>query len=266
MTTDGVDYSGARPSDDDIKNHGYKFVIRYLTAPGDSRGITHDEFTRHVQAGVPVALVDEEGAGDHALKGYQQGHVDGENSRMRGIALGWPFNRPIYGATDRDISGTQLPIAGEYYRGFRDGLGEYPAGAYGGKLLLQYLKSNGIVQYAWSSNASSWDHGAIVPGLNLQQHWSRTPPISDTDVNTSYTADFGQYPFTSLPTDWLDMATKEEVQAAFKGALMDPEVARSMAYWITNVAAAQGNPDALPGASIQTIDAKLGQIISNTTK
>lgn len=61
--------------------------------------------------------------------------------------------------------------------------------------------------------------------------------------------------------DWLDMATKAEVQEAFTAALCDPRVAQNFAYWINNIGASQGAPDALPGASIQTVDAKLQALV-----
>jgi hypothetical protein len=67
---------------------------------------------------------------------------------------------------------------------------------------------------------------------------------------------------THTEQDWLDMATKQEVQDAFTAALLNPEVAKNFAYWINNVGAAQGAADKMPGASIQTVDDKLAQLIA----
>lgn len=201
-----VDYSGARPSPADIRAHGYVGVIRYIGAPGDWRAMNAAELASYRAANLKVAVVYEHGAGNFWTGGYNSGLVVGRAARQYADALGW--HGPVYIATDVDVPPSGVGTAVDAYRGARDGLGDLPLGAYGGKLLLRAVRDQLGVQYLWSSNATYWDHGVGLP-VDIQQHYSPNPPIPNTDVNDVY----GSWGYWPADPDAVVLASPDQVRA-----------------------------------------------------
>lgn len=203
-----IDFSGARPGAGNIAARGYVGVIRYIGAPGDWRGLTTAELNGYRAAGLKVAVVYEEGDGSWARRGCAAGSGVGARARYYAGLIGWAG--PVFLATDVDITPAQLGAAVDAYRCAREEMRGQEAGAYGGKYLLRGVRDQLSYHLLWSSNATSWDHGVSIP-VSIQQWYSSRPPIPDTDENTVYGANWGQWPADTSP-EAPKLASPEQVR------------------------------------------------------
>lgn len=170
-------------------------IGRYLTVPGDGRGVTKSEIERHLNAGHPVIVFDEVGNGARWKGGYPAGLQDGQAARSNAGSVNW--HDVIYNAYDTDIPNVSLPLAAQYQSGHNDGLGHgwMPFGAYAGNNALKYFYDLGLITYGVSANAGSWHHGVPRPAwCQWQQGYMNPPPIPSTDPGVVFGPDYGQYP------------------------------------------------------------------------
>lgn len=221
---EGLDYSAARPSGKAIKAAGYNFVIRYVGTPGRTKNITKAEYADLTGAGVGVALVYENKAGD-ALGGFNAGVTAAVNARNDARSIGFPSSRPIYFAVDQDIvSETQFKTVMQYLRGAQSVMGTAAqTGVYGEYDVVTRARNEGITNYEWQTAA--WSKGKRDPNAELFQKvgyvYIGTMAADENDMQKS---DYGQHNFNSTGDD----LTSEE-----HNALLDMHAAMKTAYDLT---------------------------------
>lgn len=186
-------------------------VIGYVGAD-PAKCITPDEVAAYRAAGLAVGLVHERGA-DYTT-------WDGAAANRAADAIGFPADRPIYYACDRDVPRTeflQVQAALEAQPGPR------PKGIYAGKALVCHMLVGQIAVVGWGTSATSWDHGGCDL-LALQQHFGGSP-VPQTDRNTVLLPDWGQWAPESEP----DMGmTAQEFHDQVLGG--DPQVPGTLTW------------------------------------
>ncbi|MEU5847466.1 glycoside hydrolase domain-containing protein [Saccharopolyspora shandongensis] len=116
----GLDYSTGPPSPSAAKAAGFDFVMRYVGTPGRWKNITAGEYRDMTGAGVGVALVFENRAGD-ALADRAAGARNARAALDDARSFGWPDDLPIYFAVDQDMTTeSQMRTVVEYMRGAGD--------------------------------------------------------------------------------------------------------------------------------------------------
>src|SRR3954454_20328663 len=199
----GFDYAfGAHPSASAIKAAGGSFVCRYISsfAPNDTNGknLIQSEAKSLLAAGIQIAVVVEEGA-SRMLGGHAAGVADAQHADTVVKALGMP-GIPVYFACDFDASPGDQTAINAYLDGVASVIGLNRVGPYGGYWPCVRAAKAGKAKYFWQTRAWS---GSNVPGnpndlggftRNLYQGASITLAGASVDIDTSFTADFGQWP------------------------------------------------------------------------
>lgn len=151
------------------------------------KSITRDEVHRLWDAGLPGALVHEETVDFRSW--------NGDLANRLADAIGWPADRPIYYAVDRNE-----PTSA--YREISSRLGLQPGrpkGIYGGKGLIHRCLDDGTAVVGWATNATSFDNGDHDQrGIALQQLFGQSS-IPQTDRNLVFLDDWGQAPIAQQP-------------------------------------------------------------------
>ncbi|MEV5537468.1 glycoside hydrolase domain-containing protein [Saccharopolyspora shandongensis] len=189
----GLDYSAGVPKAAAVKAAGFDFVVRYVGTPGRRKNITAGEYRDMTGAGVGVALVFENRAGD-ALAGRAAGARNARAALDDANSFGWPADRPIYMAVDQDITTeSQMRTVVEYLRGAADVLGIERIGVYGEADVVDRAQRDNVARWFWQTKA--WSRKRISPHAHLVQQ-TETVRVDgvECDINTTDRPDIGQHP------------------------------------------------------------------------
>lgn len=204
----GFDYAfGTHPSTAAIKAAGGSFVCRYIStfAPNDTNGknLIPSEAISLLSAGIAIVVVVEEGA-NRMLGGHAAGVADAQHADAVVKALKMP-GIPVYFACDFDATPGNQTAINAYLDGAASVIGRARVGLYGGYWPCVRAAKAGKATYFWQTRAWS---GSNVPGnpgdlggftRNLYQGASITLAGASVDIDTSFTADFGQWPRPGAP-------------------------------------------------------------------
>jgi hypothetical protein len=132
--------------------------------------------------------------------GYAQGLQEGKDARTQARYLGYPADYPIIQSIDEGVIASLLGIADNYQRGFNDGGGCGPQGAYGTKLALDSFFDQGLIRVGWQTNARGWfaNSSDCARALMFQRtsHPISPPlPANQYDYNDFNPAGKNPYPF-----------------------------------------------------------------------
>jgi hypothetical protein len=215
-----LDCSAGRPTAAQVKAAGYVGVIRYIGFPANRKCITAAEYADMTSAGVGVALVYEQTAGD-ALGGRPAGRAGAALAKSHAATVGYPANLPIYMACDTDIvsglerarrlaevgmdtfaaehrqahrplTASQMDAVLDYCRGAGDVLGgPHMVGIYGEFDVIERCAVAGVAEWFWQTRA--WSGGRLSAHAHLRQEIG-TYVVGgiDCDRNTILKADWGQ--------------------------------------------------------------------------
>ena len=148
-----------------MKAAGIKFVVRYLSTPGNPKNATRAEIDRLHAAGIDVALVFETTA-DRARGGAANGRADAKSAQAQVAALGFP-NAVVYFAVDFDPHGHEATIV-DYIHGAAQVRGVAKTGVYGGLNAVKACLDAKVCKYAWQAYA--WSYGRWDPRRHLEQY------------------------------------------------------------------------------------------------
>src|SRR5215471_16271545 len=177
-----LDYSTARMTPAQIRNHGAVAVGRYLTVVNqstESKLLTRAEAKGLSAGGISLVSVFEFAEHD-ALGGYRQGKEYAALAHQQHTAAGGPPNRPIYMGVDFDTPdyAPHLPNTPEhahaklghiawYFKACNDVLGRHHTGAYGGFWVIKRLFEANLISFGWQTVA--WSGGLRYPRAALYQ-------------------------------------------------------------------------------------------------
>lgn len=157
---EGLDYTGMAPAT--VHGLGAKFVMRYLSTPGNPKNITYTEAASLHRLGIAVGLVFETTA-NRSMAGYTAGAADARSAEAQRVAAGIP-PIVIHFAVDFDARPAQIA---DYARGWHSVLGDR-AGSYGAFAVVQYVRNGLGFKYAWQTYA--WSRGQWFAGAQIQQY------------------------------------------------------------------------------------------------
>lgn len=159
----GADFvSGPTPAED--KAAGIKFVMRYLSTPGNPKNVTKAELSSLQATGIKVGLVFET-TGMTFAGGFAAGASDARLAQSQAAALGHP-DAVVYFTVDTDPHGHEPTIV-QYVRGVASVLGRDRLGVYGGYTAVKACLDASACRYAWQTYA--WSGGAWDPRAHLRQ-------------------------------------------------------------------------------------------------
>lgn len=187
-----LDYSAGRPTAAQVLAAGYTGVIRYIGFPANRKCITPGEYADMTAAGVGVALVFEQFAGD-MLGGRASGARAATLARTHANAVGFPRGRPIYYACDTDVvAAAEFAAVLDYLRGAAtvDG-GVQLVGVYGEYDVMERAAAVGVASWFWQTRA--WSAGRLSARAHIRQEiGTYTVGGIACDRNTILAADWGQ--------------------------------------------------------------------------
>lgn len=223
--TQVLDYSGTPPRGADVAAAGFAGVIRY-SVPGNSKSIAVTEVADMIQAGRTVTLVYEGQAGQ-ILNGHTQGVHDAAQALRQAHNVGID-PRAMYFACDVDAQPDQYGLIDNYLDGAATQLGAARVGIYGGRQVIDHVRSAGTARWFWQTAA--WGTG-LAAGVHLYQRIGYvTVGGTQCDVNDVHQADYGQHPApASIPAppvkEWfqmpLDATAKTEIRGIVDDALAE---------------------------------------------
>lgn len=190
-----LDYSAGKPGAAAIKRAGYGGAVRYIGFPSRVKCTDRAEladFTRH---GLGMALVFEDHTEDW-LGGFSHGRDAGARARNHANQIGFPRDRPIYMAVDRDVvTSGEFGVMTEYLRGASQTLGGIRVtGVYGEYDVCVRAQRAGVARWFWQCRAWSGTPVRLFPGRHLYQR-AGTVRVGgvDCDVNDVLQRDWGQH-------------------------------------------------------------------------
>lgn len=190
----GLDYSAGVPKAAAVRGAGFDFVIRYVGTPGRRKNITAAEYRDMTGAGVSVALVFENWAGD-ALAGRAAGARNARAALDDARSFGWPDDRPLYMAVDQDIT-TREPDA--HRRRVPARRGRRTRASSGSGSTARPTSSTvptTTASPAGSGQSKAWSRKRVSPHAHVVQQ-TETVRVDgvECDVNTTDRPEFGQHP------------------------------------------------------------------------
>lgn len=198
-STQGMDYSFARPKPSDIYAAGFRHVGRYLWKPKyddgrTNKGLSKDELDALTKAGLKVWLIYEED-GHELTGGYDAGVRVAKAAEEFRKALGLG-ELPIYFNVDYDAPAADLVNILKALDGIASVIGLNRTGLYAGygpiKAAFDAKKITwGFQTYAWSGG--KWDSRAQL------QQWSNGQWGDSVDFTRAMVAEYGQNPVKATP-------------------------------------------------------------------
>lgn len=179
----GLDYSFGRPKPADLRAHGYRFVVRYLSRD-PSKNLTAAERDGLLKAELDIVL-NWEATADGALGGAGQGYADGKDAKLQADALDPSGKCCVYFSVDTDVPTAKFPVVRSYLDAVKTEFGTRPVGVYGQGNLLDYLYERGY-RYLWNTNATGW--GGISARACLVQQGQVVIDGVTCDVNEARSA------------------------------------------------------------------------------
>ncbi len=193
MTDYALDYSAGWPQPAAVKAAGYLGAIRYIGFPGRPKCIGQAEYDAFTRAGLGVALVYENQAGD-ILGGREAGRPAARTALAHATGIGFPVaTRPIYYACDTDVvTAAQFAAVLDYLRGAGEvhgGPGR--VGVYGEADVIERAAAAGVAAWFWQTKA--WSHGIVSDHDHLLQVLGQVTVGGVTcDRNEIHRPDWGQ--------------------------------------------------------------------------
>lgn len=195
MVSLGLDYAGGRPSAQAIKDAGYQFVVRYLTAGGrglPGKLLLPEEYRALVSVGVAVA-VNFETTADRMKYGAIAGAQDAALAKASVRVIGFPQDRPVYFSADWDAQPFEYKKIDDYLAACAALLGIDNVGVYGSYAVVKHCLDVGSARWAWQTGA--WSKGKRDPRIHIYQRIGTTIVGGvPCDVNEACVEDFGQHP------------------------------------------------------------------------
>jgi hypothetical protein len=192
MTIEGVDYSTGPPTLGQLRAAGKRFVVRYVSEPGQAKNLTRVEADGLQTAGLAIAIVMQRGK-TQALAGSTGGVADARSARDQVVKVGGPANGGvIYFAVDFDPTAAQMATVLSYVGTAASVLGKDRTGVYGGLRTVRAVLDAGLCRYAWQTR--SWSGGVWEPRAQLQQYAHNLVLGSGlVDLDRATVADYGQW-------------------------------------------------------------------------
>jgi hypothetical protein len=200
---EALDYSAGFPGAARIKAAGYVGAIRYIGFPGRRKCTNRAELDDFTANGLGMALVYQDGTGDW-LGGYDGGRAAAGRARGHADSIGFPGDRPIYFAIDRDVvSAPEFNAVVEYLRGASSVLGVDRVGVYGEYDVTVRCRSAGVASWYWQCRAWSGTPVRLDPERHVYQRVGQVNVGGiGCDVNDVLKSDWGQH--TEDDVGWND--------------------------------------------------------------
>ena len=202
-----LDYSEGRPGAAAIKRAGYGGAVRYIGFPSRVKCTNAAELADFARHGLGMALVYEDHDEDW-LGGFARGREAGSRARTHANQIGFPRDRPIYVAVDRDVvTSGEFATMVEYVRGASQTLaGIRVTGVYGEHDVCVRVQRAGVARWFWQSRAWSGTPPRLFPGRHLFQRAGLTEVNGiGCDINDVLQRDWGQHPEDDMQlTDRVD--------------------------------------------------------------
>lgn len=217
MTTEGVDYSFARPNPADLAAAGKRFAVRYGGMGSQSKFLTAAELAKLRDAGLDVVANVEGAAGGYRWSGAGRDWAESGEAWFRG--LGMPSGRPIYFSVDWDASAADFPAIDAALKASADVIGAARVGVYGSYDVIQHCRAAGTARWLWQTYA--WSSGKVAPGIHLYQYRNGVAlGGGDVDLTRALTDDYGQweYDMTFNADDLKTLANTDGVFPAPEGS------------------------------------------------
>jgi hypothetical protein len=264
-----VDFSGYRPTVEELRARNVKGVSRYLSAlnaNGEPRPqvqwkvATRAECQRYLEGGIDVILNYEWYEG-RMLEGAPAGKQDGAWAKLQAAEIGYPKGASIY--FSHDTGEINLPAISAYLDACQDVIGsDYRVDMYAGRFVYEPMKEKELIRYGWQAVASSWSGGAVGNAAMLQ-----TAVGAQMDDNKVQAAPFGSWRQTSSGhgTDAVDLVPLDTVQVRM------PELRLGVRHPAVVIAKAIlrhkfGQPVALDGPRREVFGADCGEAVLNAQR
>lgn len=164
----GVDYSFARPGGAALKERGFSFAMRYCPYPGDQgKGLTAAEVEDLRGNDIAIGVVWESTDG-RMFDGYPAGQEDANAARLGLARLGYPSDKPIFFACDRDLIPSMFPYVRDYMQGVLSVLGFARTGIYAEFEVIVFCVQEQLACYRWQTYA--WSGGQVYEGYDCYQY------------------------------------------------------------------------------------------------
>jgi hypothetical protein len=209
----GVDYPWSHPGGAALRAAGFKFACRYLSHD-TGKNLSRAEADDLAAHGVWCVVVWESTA-SRALSGYSGGAADAHTALAQATACGMPAGRPVYFATDWDVTPSQQATVNAYLDGAASVLGQDRIGVYGGYYTVKRALDGGHAAYGWQTFA--WSGGQWDDRAAIRQGYQKKINGVDVDLDTALVPDYGQWMPNKIPYSPEDnMALSAEDKAWFK--------------------------------------------------
>lgn len=191
MSTEGVDFSGSRPTPAQIKSAGCTFVMRYVGSKlhgsgRDIKWLSPNEARAYHNEGLDVGVVFETAA-NRADDGHVAGLADAHSAEAELTYCGLPPNLPVYFAVDWDT--TVGPKITAYFDAINSVIGVDRTGVYGGIKVVDALLKAGLARYGWQTLA--WSGGRWGRAKLQQYAINETLAGHEVDLNRALSTDVG---------------------------------------------------------------------------
>lgn len=211
-----VDYSAGLPGAAHIAaaTVGDQPVIgakRYIGQPGHPKNTTAAELADFTAHNLGMSLVFEGGA-DNWRGGRAAGEVNARAARSHATKIGFPTDRPIDMAIDRDVvTAAEFDLVEQYLRGANGPLGAAElTGVYGEYDVMVRAFNTKVAYWFWQSRAWSGTPVKLFAGRHLFQRVQQIYVNNiQCDVNDVLRTDWGQH-----HGEGLDMPTADEIAKA----------------------------------------------------
>jgi len=223
----GVDYPWTHPSAKALQDAGKKFACRYLSRDTE-KNLSLAE-ARDLAAHGMSSVVVWETTANRALSGRTGGIADARAAALQATACGMPSGRPVYFATDWDVTEAQQSVVNAYLDGAGSVIGKSWVGVYGGYYAVKRALDGGHAEWGWQTFAWSggqWDSRAVIRQGNQAKIGGVT-----VDLDTALAADYGQWTPGELPEE-ADVALTDADKTWIKGTVTAAAQAavRDLAY------------------------------------
>jgi hypothetical protein len=208
----GLDYAWTHPAPAAIKAAGLGFAARYLSHDA-TKSLTATEVLALRAEGLSIVVVWEDAA-QAALRGQAGGVADAAEANRQAVACGLS-GIPIYFAADWDATPAQQGAIDAYLDGAASVIGRARTGLYGGYWPLSRARAAGKASRFWGTLAWSGNEWGTCGWLpDIMQGAQASVGGVTVDLDTSLSADFGQWPrpavakgtgmviTTAPPGDW----------------------------------------------------------------
>lgn len=190
-----LDYSAGKPGAAAIRRAGYGGAVRYIGFPSRAKCTNAGELADFDRHGLGMALVYEDHTEDW-LGGFWQGRAAGARARTHANQIGFPSDRPIYMAVDRDVAtGGEFATMVEYLRGASQTVGGVGlTGVYGEYDVCVRAQQAGVARWFWQCRAWSGTPVKLFPGRHLYQRVGTVAVGGiNCDINDVLQPDWGQH-------------------------------------------------------------------------